>query len=70
MDHEVVHCTPKTCDLSWDHFSLHQGKERKNDHGARKACFHAYVIHCHGSMGFAVKEEKEVSLVAKVIGSS
>lgn len=65
MDHEVVHCTPKICDLSWDHFSLHQGKECKNDHGAQKANFQAYIIHCHGSKDFAVKEAKRGSRTTK-----
>ena len=69
-DHEVIPCSSKICDwslnLSRDHFGLHQGKKWKSDHGTwgpQKACFHAYIIHCHDPTGFAVGEAKEVLLL-------
>ena len=65
MDREVVPRPCKICDWllnsSWDHFSLHQGKEKKceSDHivrGLQMTYFKAYIINWHGPTGFAVRE--------------
>jgi hypothetical protein len=57
MDHEVIPCSLKICDLG-----VHRGKF-KSDHGTwgpPKTYFHAYIIHRHGPTGFVVREAKEV----------
>jgi hypothetical protein len=64
MDHEVIPCYPKVCDwplnLSSGHFSLYQGqkicKRDSLSKDLQKAYFQAYIIQCHGSTCFAVKE--------------
>ena len=73
MDHEVARCFSRICDWllnsSRAHFGLHRGEKCQSDHGisdTQKACFHAYIIHCHGSIGFCSERSQKGSLTTKV----
>ena len=67
-DHEVAHIAQKYVvghwTPSWNHFGLHQRKNKcKSDHepwGSQKAYFYGYIVHCFGPTGFAMGEAKEV----------
>jgi hypothetical protein len=67
MDHEVVFYSSKICDWlgysSRDHFGFTSRiflRVTMELEGSKRLIFHAYIIHCHDPMGFAVGEAKEV----------